>query len=550
MSALSNTAARLAARTLLVAFSICAAGNEATGGETEGVWGGTTGGFGVFHANLWASGLVPFRIDTDSVPSSVDRGAWDRAIRGGIAQWNRDTRIVLVERTTEPRWVTFTYWEESGGQSCIGVQTNSWLFLERTGAQLIHIGADAGEDVVAHEIGHAVGLLHEHVRTDRDEHVWVFEGNVRNRCTKTDFITLIASRGISLLFTNPLECKSHNFWRCDTFMDGCTDLGDYDHDSVMRYESRTFSKGFATVLRKDEWSLSLNGGNFKPCRSTGGPEIELLGDTLVGDFGGPVSSSGFGVDDLLFHDGFNFKVAYTDPTSPDDQCADVQTLNAADLSNVSVADVALGHFDDDDRPDIFIADGSEWRVMMSTGGYAPVAFSEVFPGSQRHHTPMKNLLLGQFNDDGVSDVVEPRGSDIRVSYSGTDAWATLNEDFGAAGGFKQRVLVGDLTGDSRDDIVAWRTTLLVDGVVISDGGSTDWSELVPDWPGELLQLETYEDRGVWRLLQGKAASHRSRLQEDGVVGYDDGVESVAYIHANLGPAPLSVGRFRWRRFCQ
>jgi len=63
-----------------------------------------------------------------------------------------------------------------------------------------------------HEIGHALGLLHEHTRPDRDNFVSINWDNI-----------------------NPE--KTHNF----DILDNAIPLGDYDYDSIMHYGTHFFS---------------------------------------------------------------------------------------------------------------------------------------------------------------------------------------------------------------------------------------------------------------------------------------------------------------------
>jgi hypothetical protein len=47
-----------------------------------------------------------------------------------------------------------------------------------SGGQALSVGEDCDVGAVIHEIGHAVGLIHEHVRPDRDKFVRVLKKNI------------------------------------------------------------------------------------------------------------------------------------------------------------------------------------------------------------------------------------------------------------------------------------------------------------------------------------------------------------------------------------
>lgn len=73
-----------------------------------------------------------------------------------------------------------------------------------------------------HEIGHALGLVHEHSRSDRDDHVRIFEDNI-------------------------IPGKEPNFEIVDGW--GWSNIGAYNTKSIMHYSSKGFSKnGSPTIL--------------------------------------------------------------------------------------------------------------------------------------------------------------------------------------------------------------------------------------------------------------------------------------------------------------
>lgn len=100
---------------------------------------------------LWPGGVVPYTLDETLPAESVER------IRAAIEEWNSKTVITLVERTQQADYVKFTpstrcaAWNgRAGGEQPIWVDEH---------------GCSAS--ALVHEIGHSVGLRHEHQRADR-----------------------------------------------------------------------------------------------------------------------------------------------------------------------------------------------------------------------------------------------------------------------------------------------------------------------------------------------------------------------------------------------
>ena len=116
----------------------------------------------VRNEELWPGGIVPY---------VVEQGFTDEArqdIEAAIDHWNSETVITLTPRKSEADFVRFVA-EPIRPGACAAD-------LGRVGgAQSIWLGGPEGCGVPAtiHEIGHAVGLMHEHQRLDRDRHVMV-----------------------------------------------------------------------------------------------------------------------------------------------------------------------------------------------------------------------------------------------------------------------------------------------------------------------------------------------------------------------------------------
>lgn len=176
---------------------------------------------GVF--GRWPDGIVPYEIPTSGSTSAIQQSNIEQA----IAHWVENTSLSFVPRTSEnasehPYFLRFR--SSNGCASYVG-RIAGGLGSEPDGAQPVMVADACSVGSVIHEIGHAVGLFHEHTRSDRDSFVQINWGNVE-------------------------EGKEINF---SIQGGGTSDIGDYDYGSIMHYGDSFFSfpLGSKTILVPD-----------------------------------------------------------------------------------------------------------------------------------------------------------------------------------------------------------------------------------------------------------------------------------------------------------
>jgi len=108
----------------------------------------------------WPFGVVYYVISSN-IPAQ-------NRITDAIKQWESSTDLLFEERIDENNYIQFT-WHPDGCASWVGMQG---------GKQDIWIADWGNTGSVMHEIGHALGLEHEHSKKNRDEHIRIIWENV------------------------------------------------------------------------------------------------------------------------------------------------------------------------------------------------------------------------------------------------------------------------------------------------------------------------------------------------------------------------------------
>ncbi len=119
-------------------------------------------------ANRWPKGVVPFQIDATTYPLG---SAGRQQVLLAINAWNTTGIVSLVPATaTDTNFVNITLSGTAGAcSSPIGRQG---------GSQAVGCISSASAGVIMHEIGHALGLIHEHKRPDRNTFITVNPANI------------------------------------------------------------------------------------------------------------------------------------------------------------------------------------------------------------------------------------------------------------------------------------------------------------------------------------------------------------------------------------
>ncbi len=122
------------------------------------------------NAKRWPGGIVPFVIDLDM------NGEQKTVIRNAMDFVTQDCPgVTFVGHSFEPNWLHFIVYHDPGG---LGSDSDVGM---RGPAQRVWVSSDlraGGEGNVVHEIGHALGLLHEVTRSDQHNFVSVNFPNI------------------------------------------------------------------------------------------------------------------------------------------------------------------------------------------------------------------------------------------------------------------------------------------------------------------------------------------------------------------------------------
>lgn len=169
----------------------------------------------------WPGGQIYYTVASNMGSINANK------IATAVNEYNTKTNTQWIPRTNQTNYVEFIFGSSSGsdGWAHIGYQG---------GKQTISLDQYISVGSVIHEMGHTVGLYHEHSRKDRDQYLSIQWNNIQNG-------------------------QAYNF----NIYNSGTDIGPFNINSVMMYWPNSYSKnGLPTIKRANNTNFTYTRTGF------------------------------------------------------------------------------------------------------------------------------------------------------------------------------------------------------------------------------------------------------------------------------------------------
>ena len=165
------------------------------------------------NITLWPDGVIKYKFTNQWHPTAIDPSCQD-IFRVAANEWSKGGTITMIEDESANDYYVIPFSGSENGAG-VGMSTGGWY----NGGTIEILDWNVG--TVAHEIGHSIGLYHEHQRQDRNPYITINLDNIPQEY-QGSFSVITPSRQAPL-------------------------LTEYDFLSIMHYNQNAFSTGGTTI---------------------------------------------------------------------------------------------------------------------------------------------------------------------------------------------------------------------------------------------------------------------------------------------------------------
>jgi astacin len=190
----------------------------------------------------WPGGVIPYVIHKHFYENDPELVA---AAKAAMRRWEKETRgtVRFVQRPAGLEGAeSYIYFKR--GDGC-------WSYLgKRGGRQDLSLGNGCDYHAALHELGHAIGLLHEHNRPERDQHIKILWENIPSR--------FIGEGGVQKTPEDHLQSWAQGGTKTAYDTGSLMHYGSYDHDKPwLLTRSGKFIERKAAATSKDIATVKL-----------------------------------------------------------------------------------------------------------------------------------------------------------------------------------------------------------------------------------------------------------------------------------------------------